>query len=88
MLHVVAGSRDGELVQFSDALVRQFETLAARFISQLSQSELEVAQSALDARKIGALSAASAEELAVVVGRQNVGRAQEEIGALLASSSD
>jgi len=88
MLHIVAGSKDGELVQFSNSLVRQFETLAARFISQLSQRELEVAQSALDAREIGALSAASSDELAVVVGRQNVDHAKEEIGALLASSSD
>lgn len=88
MLHIVAGSKDGDLVQFSDALVRQFETLAARFISRLSQRELEVAQSALEAREIGALSAASREELAVVVGRENVSRAQKEIAALLASSSD
>ena len=88
MLHIVAGSHEGELMNFSDAVVRQFETLAARFISQLSQSELEVAQRALEAREIGALSAASREELAVVVGRQNVREAQEEIGILFAETPD
>lgn len=85
MLHIVAGSKDGDLMQFSDSLVSQFETLAARFIAELSQSELEVAQRALQAREIGALSGASHEELAVVVGRQNVERAQKQIGALFES---
>jgi hypothetical protein len=88
MLHVVAGSHDGELIQFNDLLVRQFETLAARFIAELSQSELEVAQTALEAREIGALSGASSVELAVVVGRHNVSRAQEQISALFESSSE
>ncbi|MEY2528932.1 MAG: hypothetical protein QOJ05_1022 [Verrucomicrobiota bacterium] len=88
MLHIVAGSKDGELTQFSDSLVRQFETLAARFIAGLSQSELEAAHRALEAREIGALSGASSEELAVVVGRQNVGRAQKQIAALFRSHSD
>jgi hypothetical protein len=88
MLHVVAGSQDGELMLFDDSLVRQFEMLAARFIAELSQGELEVAQRALEAREIGALSGASSEELAVVVGRHNVSRAQEQIGALFGSSSE
>jgi hypothetical protein len=88
MLHVVAGSKDGQIMQFSDSLVRQFEGLAARFIAELSQSELEVAQRALQSREIGALSAASPEEVAVVVGRQDVGQAQEQIAALLRSCSD
>ena len=88
MLHIVAGSKDGELTQFSDSLVREFETLAARFIAELSQSELNVAQSALEAREIGALSGASHEELAVVVGRKNVERAQKQIAAHLRSNSD
>lgn len=88
MLHIVAGSRDGELTQFSESLVRQFEALAARFVAELSQSELEVAQEALEAREIGALSAASPEELAVVVGRKNVERAQTQIAALLRSDSE
>lgn len=88
MLHIVAGSKDGDLTQFSDSLVRQFEALAARFIAELSQSELEVAQHALETREIGALSAASTEELAVVVGRKNVGRAQKQIAALFGSQSD
>lgn len=88
MLHIVAGSKNGDLTKFSDSLVRQFEALAARFIAELSQNELEVAQCALEAREIGALSAASPEELAVVVGRKNVGRAQKQIAALLRSDSE
>lgn len=87
MLHIVAGSKNGELIQFSDSLVREFETLAARFIAELSQSELEVAQDILEAREIGALSAASPEELALVVGRPRVARAQKQIDALLRSHS-
>ena len=88
MLHIVAGSKDGDLTQFSDSLVRQFEALAARFVAELSQSELEVAQQALEAREVGALSAASTNELAVVVGRKNLERAQQQITALLGSHSD
>ena len=88
MLHLVAGSRDGELMRFGESLVRQFETLAARLISQLSQGDLEVAQRVLDAREIGALSAASSEELAVVVGRKDVRRAQQQIDALFAETPD
>jgi hypothetical protein len=88
MLHIVAGSQDGELMTFSESLVRQFETLAARIISQLSQSELEVAQRALEAREIGALSAASSEEVAVVVGQKDVRRAQQQIDLLFAGTPD
>jgi hypothetical protein len=82
VLHIVAGTRDGELMVFSDGVIRQFEALAAGVIASLTQSELEAAQSALETREIGALSAASREELAMVVGTRGVAAVQQRIAAL------
>jgi hypothetical protein len=82
MLHIVTGTHDGELTEFSDAVIRQFETLAAGLIANLGQSELEAAQRALEAREIGALSSACRVELAVVVGTPAVAAVQQRIAAL------
>ena len=82
MLHIVAGTKEGNLMEFSDSVIRQFETLAAEVIANLSHSQLESAQRALDAREIGALSGASRDELAVAVGTPDVVAVQNRIAAL------
>jgi hypothetical protein len=83
MLHVVAGTVEGELVRFRDSTIREFEMLAAETIAQLSEKELTAAQRALDSREIGGLSCASGEELAVVARSASVRALQERIAALM-----
>src|SRR3954464_14916927 len=83
MLHVVAGTVDGDLVQFSDSTIREFETIAAETIARLSEEELKAAQRALDSREIGGLSGASGDELAVVASTASVRRLQERIATLV-----
>src|ERR1700750_1008329 len=50
MLHIVAGTVEGDLISFSDSIIREFETLAAETIARLSEDELAAAQQALDSR--------------------------------------
>jgi hypothetical protein len=83
MLHVVAGTREGDLTQFGKTVVERFESLSAEVLAGLTNEEMASAQQALEARVIGALSGASSDELAVVVGTARVADVQERIAALL-----
>jgi hypothetical protein len=87
MLHVVAGTVDGELVRFHDSIIREFEVLAAETVAQLSTEELTAAQGPLDSREIGGLSCATGEELAVVASTAKVRSLQDRIATLLMKTS-
>ncbi|HVF72917.1 MAG TPA: hypothetical protein VM940_15040 [Chthoniobacterales bacterium] len=82
MLHIVGGTRDGDLFQFDDDLVQAFKALSAAALAEFSHEEMESAQRALELREIGALSGASREELAVVVPSASVAKIQERIARL------
>jgi hypothetical protein len=82
MLHVVAGTREGDLVQFDDVLIKRFEILSAQVLAELTAEEKAAAQQGVELREIGALSGASPEELAVVVGTARADAVQRRIAEL------